>query len=211
MTGHALGAQGRSSVVPVSVVLQRDVLARVAPLVGAAVAELMREVVVVEVDPIAVAVKVLEVLLAVHPDLHGLAPLLEPRYEEDAEDGDAHHVQLRAGGEQVVDEAPCVLLEGDGLEAVLGVEVLVGVDRGVVNATDHPWWPVQRAHNGVLEAEDGVGASHPAVGAHLLLALQREVGADKLEAVLSVEVLVGINGGVVDATDNPWWPVQCAH
>merc|ERR1719464_234113 len=70
----------------VVLVLERDVLAGVAPLVRAAVAHLVREVVVVEVDPVVVVVKVLPVFLAVHEDLHGLAALLEESEQEDAAD-----------------------------------------------------------------------------------------------------------------------------
>mmetsp|Transcript_19272 Transcript_19272/g.52455 ORF Transcript_19272/g.52455 Transcript_19272/m.52455 type:complete len:213 (+) Transcript_19272:105-743(+) len=157
------------------------VQAGVAPLVGAAVAELVREVVVVEVDPVGVAVVVLEVLLAVHEDLHGLAPALHPGDDEDAADGAADHVELHARREEVVEEALRKLREGHRLEAVLRVEVLRGVDRGVVDAADDPRRPVEGADDRVLEAHDRVGAAHPAVRAHLLLALHGEVRADGLD------------------------------
>merc|ERR1719188_462651 len=73
---------------PSSVVsaLQGDILASVAPLVRAAVAELVGEVVVVEVHAVHVVVDVLPVLLAVHEDLHGLAALLQGAHGQDEQE-----------------------------------------------------------------------------------------------------------------------------
>merc|ERR1719464_706599 len=158
----------------VVLVLERDVLAGVAPLVRAALAHLVREVMVIEVDPVVVVIKVLPVFLAVHEDLHGLAALLEEGEQEDTADRVDRLEELDPRREEVVEEALGVLLEGYRLEAVLRVEVLDGVDRGVVDAADVPGAAVHGAHDGVLEAQDGVGPAHPAVGAHLLLALERE-------------------------------------
>merc|ERR1711924_391744 len=54
----------------VPMLLESVILAGIAPLVGTAMAEHVREVMMVEVNPVAVAVKVPPVRLTVHEDLH---------------------------------------------------------------------------------------------------------------------------------------------
>merc|ERR1719401_991320 len=71
----------------VSMLLERIVLAGITPLVCTAMAKHVREVVVVKVNAVAIAVEILPVGLAVHEDLHRLAPLLNVRDEDDAQHG----------------------------------------------------------------------------------------------------------------------------
>merc|ERR1712232_309768 len=119
-------------------VLERDVLASIPPLVRTALAHLVREVVVVEVDAVVVVVKVLPVLLAVHEDLHGLAPLLDEGDEEDAADRVEHLDELDPRREEVVEKALRILPEGHRLETILRVEMLDWINRGVVDAANCP-------------------------------------------------------------------------
>mmetsp|Transcript_82567 Transcript_82567/g.230214 ORF Transcript_82567/g.230214 Transcript_82567/m.230214 type:complete len:220 (-) Transcript_82567:13-672(-) len=161
--------------------LQIDVLAGVAPLVRPAVGELVREVVVVEVHPVEIAVEVLPVFLTVHEDLHGLAPVLQKRDEQHSTDRNHEHEDLDARAEQGIEEALGVLPPRHGDEAILHVEVRDRVDRRIVDAADDPRRAVQWAHDRVLQTHDGVRASHPPVRAHRFLARQRKVGTDRLD------------------------------
>mmetsp|Transcript_12147 Transcript_12147/g.26965 ORF Transcript_12147/g.26965 Transcript_12147/m.26965 type:complete len:205 (+) Transcript_12147:133-747(+) len=154
----------------VAVRLKSDVLAGVAPLVGASLAELMRIVVVIEEDPVVEVVKVLEVLLAVHEDLHGLTALLEVGHQQDGASWNEDHEEHRAECQERVAQGPEPLHRGHRLEAILGVEVLLNVDGRIVDATNDPRRTVHGAHDGVAEAPESVGAAEVSVRAHRLLA-----------------------------------------
>merc|ERR1719221_2592037 len=88
-----------------------------------AMTEHVRVVVVVEVNAVHVAVRVLPVGLTVHENLHRLAALLDPCHEEHAADWNPDHEALRAGRPCSVEEALRELLNTHGLEAILGAEV----------------------------------------------------------------------------------------
>ena len=48
-------------------------------------------------------------------------------------------------------------LEWHSLEAVLGVEVALWIDRGVVNASNNPWWAIERPNNTFCRLRDSGG------------------------------------------------------
>mmetsp|Transcript_26147 Transcript_26147/g.57100 ORF Transcript_26147/g.57100 Transcript_26147/m.57100 type:complete len:205 (+) Transcript_26147:124-738(+) len=164
-----------------TVLLERVILAGIAPLVRTAMAKHVREVMVVKVDAVGIAVVILPVRLAIHEDLHGLAPLLNVSDGADAQhwrDG-ANHLHTRR--QERVEEALHILHEADGLESVLRIEVHFGIDRRVVDAADYPRRAVERTHDGIVQAHDRVGAPQPPVRPHRLLARQGEVGPDGLD------------------------------
>merc|ERR1740130_1803441 len=152
-------------------ILEGDVVAGIAPLVRTTVAELMGEVVMVEVNAVDVVVVMFSVCLTIHEDLHWFTTMFKPRHEEDATNGNTHHDQLHTRRQQAVGKVFHHVAEGHSLEAILRVEVLLRVDGWVVDTTDHPRWTVQRADNTFGNA---VRATHPTMRSHSLLTRQRE-------------------------------------
>merc|ERR1719263_1234192 len=106
--------------------LKGNVLARVAPLVGTAVAEHVGEVVVVKVYAVAVVVEVLEVLLAIHENLDGFTAVLHPSNKEDAANRNVDHEQLHTRPQQHIKPILEHLAERNRLETILRAEVLLG-------------------------------------------------------------------------------------
>merc|ERR1719195_2481683 len=98
---------------------QSDVLARVPPLVGTTMAEHVGEVVVVEVHAIAITVKILKVVIAVHENLHWFAALFNKSDNEDATYRDPHHGCLHPHRQEVVKPALDPLAESHGVKPIL--------------------------------------------------------------------------------------------
>merc|ERR1712110_977212 len=105
----------------------------------------------VEINAITIVVVMFEIILAIHENLHWFTALLNPRDEKDAANRDPHHEKLHPHWQEVVKPTLNPLTECHGLKAILHIEVLIGVNGGIVNSTNHPGRAINGANNRIFE------------------------------------------------------------
>merc|ERR1711908_115183 len=128
---------------------QHDVLASITPLVSTAVAQLVGEVVVVEVNTPHVTVCILVICITIHENFHGFTAVLQQCDEQYTGDRNHHHENLYTCTQQWVEQELEIFPCGHRLETMLLVEMAFRVHCRIVDAANNPWCSVEWASDRV--------------------------------------------------------------